>query len=229
MPLPEREDNNKKLTPSEIARQLEPFRQGAAEYIAPQSAPGCLPEMRCFDPNRCRCLRYVGTGEVPWKLGSATFSDTNNQSSTCRTNADCQLGPLLPSRAGNRHTTKGTTGSHTSRTVLSSWLEIPYGIRVDVDPCPGGGPCLGVTYQRTILAAAGGVPCRGVTQSWLEALDPDSYRSQMVSKDGKGAWDGLSCRDDPCCPNYFRYLERPVLMMAARQALYAFSVHYEDP
>ncbi len=43
----------------------------------------------------------------------------------------------------------------------------------------------------------------------MEAVDPNSYGS--VGEGGKRAWDGLSCREDTSSPNYFRYLERPVL------------------
>ena len=36
------------------------LRRGAGEFIAPQAAPGALPEMRCFGPNNCGCVKYEG-------------------------------------------------------------------------------------------------------------------------------------------------------------------------
>ncbi|KAK3370901.1 hypothetical protein B0T24DRAFT_667687 [Lasiosphaeria ovina] len=205
----------KRFTPTEMTHELHQFRKGTAEFIAPQSAPGSLPEMRCFDPNRCRCLRYVGSVNIPqhnWQLAHPTY-DNANQPLTCRTDENCRLGPLLPpsARALRGNDNKGKTGSHTAHTVLSYPSEPAYGIRIDVDPCAGGGRCLEITYRRTILvSASGGAPCYAITPSWIEAIDLDSYGHE-TGEDGRRSWDGLACREDPSCPNYVRYLERPVV------------------
>ena len=57
-------------TPAFLRQQLEGFRKGAAEFIAPESTLGRLGEMNCFDPNRCRCLYYAGMEQLPrgWQL-----------------------------------------------------------------------------------------------------------------------------------------------------------------
>ncbi|KAK3375641.1 hypothetical protein B0T24DRAFT_698012 [Lasiosphaeria ovina] len=63
----------KKLTPTVMTHLLQRFRRGApTEFIVPQSAPGPLPEMRCFDPNRCQCLYYAGGEERTCRVGGSS-------------------------------------------------------------------------------------------------------------------------------------------------------------
>lgn len=144
--------NNKtpRFTSTSISTHLNHFQTqqsgGAAEFLAPLSAPGSpLPEMGCFDPNRCHCLGYFNnSNKTPrgWRL----TRPKTVQPSTCRTSKNYQLGPLLDI---NNTTTTATTTTP-------------------------------------------------ITHSWIEALDP--YNPPP--------W---SCRKDPTCPNYFLYLERPLL------------------
>ncbi|KAK3345860.1 hypothetical protein B0T25DRAFT_520405 [Lasiosphaeria hispida] len=75
-------DRGKRLgsTPTEIAHQLQHFRRRApAEFIAPQSAPGYLPEMKCFDPSRCCCLTG-GTEPATCRFDDATHTSQTTQS-----------------------------------------------------------------------------------------------------------------------------------------------------
>jgi len=48
------------MSADEMAACLPELQRVAAEYIVPQLGPGTLPEMRCFDPNRCGCLDWGG-------------------------------------------------------------------------------------------------------------------------------------------------------------------------
>ncbi|KAK3935548.1 hypothetical protein QBC46DRAFT_297878 [Diplogelasinospora grovesii] len=204
--IPERSGDSKgrRFTPGEITDLLKEFRQGVAEFIVPQSAPGSLPEMRCFDPNRCRCLHYVAFKDVPWSGWQLARPAMNSSHQSCRTDARCRLPPLSPPFGGTsvKQGADRKTGSHISRTILGHLS----GTRIDINHCVGGGLCLDMTYRRFILLAARGEACHVVTPSWYESVDPASYR--LV--DGTKAYDGLSCRDDPECASYYRYLERPI-------------------
>jgi len=201
-------DGKKKLTPTEMTRLLKHFRRGTpAEFIVPQSSPGSLPEMRCFDPNRCRCLHYPGEEDVPggWQLARRQRREDRARNHS-RNQVCC-----FPSTGGDMGTT--ITGTHTSRCVLSRDSET----RMDIDACaaPVRGrlsSCLRITYRRSILIAAEGEECRAVTQSWYEAIDPGSYGGLALGGYEKRAFDVLACpHDDPACANYCRYLERPLM------------------
>ncbi|KAK3375618.1 hypothetical protein B0T24DRAFT_676543 [Lasiosphaeria ovina] len=127
------------------------FRRGApAEFLVPQSAPGPLPEMRCFDPNRCQCLHFAGEEDVPggWQL-SGRQSNGGARNQACRFPCD--------------NTSKMTAGTHTARTVLGGDSET----RIDIDACTAPAQrqssCLKITYQRSVAVAAQGHACRGVT------------------------------------------------------------------
>lgn len=88
-----------------------------------------------------------------------------------------------------------------SQTNLAPRSSTPYGIRISINPCPHpSSSCLEITYQRTIIVSNTMASPNAITHSWVEALDPNSY--------GALPW---SCRQDPACPNYFLYLERPIL------------------
>ncbi|KAK0639770.1 hypothetical protein B0T16DRAFT_463410 [Cercophora newfieldiana] len=219
MHLPKRPESGKRFTPTEIAHQLDRFRRGTpAECIAPQSAPGCLPEMKCFDPNRCRCLHYVGFDHISrgWRLARPT---PGNNFETCRTDDNARLHALL--RPGSRPHAATAPSAHTSQTLLSYPLQTPYGISISISSCstPDTQRCLNIIYRRTILIADHASRLREahnlpISHSWMEAIHPNSYR-RLMGDDGKDAWDGLACREDPSCANHWRYLERPVLRACA--------------
>ncbi|KAK3364345.1 hypothetical protein B0T25DRAFT_61510 [Lasiosphaeria hispida] len=214
-----------RMTPTNMVRLLKRFRRDApAEFIVPQSAPGCaLPEMRCFDPNRCRCLQYVGQEDMPGGLplarrqGGKGHIRCSNQA--CRFSSEGGGGGGNGDMAINIK-----TGTHTSRSVLGDGGDSE--TRIDIDPCTTatavttlvrGRPsppssCIEITYRRWILVAAEGEECRAVTQSWYEAVDPRSYAGVALGGDERTPFDVLACpRDDPACANYHRYSERPVM------------------
>jgi len=233
MHLPKLPDNRKRFTPTEIADQLNDFRCGTpAEFIAPQSAPGCPPEMKCFDPNRCRCLHYVGSDHISrgWRLARPTSprnNFTSGETTRCRTDDNARLSALIPPTSRSHHNTNinalTSTSTHTSQTLLNHPLQPRYGITISISPCstPDTQRCLKITYRRTILITSHPSGPRGppynlpISHSWMEAIHPDSYH-RLVGEDGKEAWDGLACREDPSCANYWGYLERPVLRGCGR-------------
>ncbi|KAK0733020.1 hypothetical protein B0T26DRAFT_669476 [Lasiosphaeria miniovina] len=176
------------------------------KLLASQHASGGE-EVACYYPSitlkgskNTACLHYAGEENLPgeWQLARRQSND-GAWNQACRFPRDDNLDTMAP-------------GTHTARTVLGGDLET----RIDIDACaiPTQGPsqcCLKITVRRSILVAAPGQVCRGVTQSWYEALDPGSYRGTVLPGYEKTAFDGLACpRDDPACANYCRYLERPV-------------------
>jgi len=203
--LLEQGDPGKKRTPAKMTRLLKRFRRGApAEFIVPQSAPGALPEMRCFDLTRCRCLHYAGAedmkGRWQWEEGGAGTSDFLGCGFVCEDGGD--MGAPM-------------TATHTTRCVVGRDSET----RIDINPCTAHArrqsqdegrlsQGLRMTYRRSILVAAQGVECRAVTQSWYEALDPGSYTGLiLVGDQATRPFDVLACPcDDPACANYCRYL-----------------------
>ena len=192
----------RRLSPGEMTRLLGEFRRGSpAEFIVPRSAPDSpLPEMRCFDPARCRCLHYVGREDLPkeWWGGK----DGGSGGETC-------CGSPSEGAAGM------IAGTHTSRCILSRDSET----QIDINPCGVRSSCLAITYRRTIQVAAAGEECRAVTQSWLEAIDPASYTGVAIGDEAR-PFDVLTCpHDDPACANYGRYLERPVVREFGRDDL----------
>ena len=129
----------------------------------------------------------------------------------CHADARCQLRPLVPSL---RRAAPEVAGSrHAVGTSLGHWS----GWRIDINACSGGGSCLEVTYRRFILVLPKRGACDVVPHSWYEAIDPDSYYHGHGSNSSRGnsktvkANDGLPCRDDLRCANYYRYLERPIV------------------
>jgi len=81
-----------------MTRLLKPFWCGAAQYIVPPSAPGPLPEKRCFDPNRCACLHYAGENIVSRAGIALTYTPIINSVAASQTpgwvKASVELTPL---------------------------------------------------------------------------------------------------------------------------------------
>lgn len=185
--LPELDDKQR-LSPELVHQKLEQdIRPGAAEHIAPELPPGRLPEMLCFDPNRCSCLSYPGNEQLG--RGWSLMPIQNIKFPTCRTDATQKLG------SGTHQAGLVTTGVTMNG---SSWL------MVRIRPCPISSQCLQVEYKRYITIVRHGHPPGYTNVGWCQALDPDSY-NLTEDKEGFGVfW----CRQKGCL-NYYRYIRRP--------------------
>jgi len=178
---------------------LRELRRGAAEYIFPQSRPGPLPEMRCFDPNRCACFEIGSRGAAATNRFSGWAGMPRRDGTDgCRSDASHRLFPLMA--ADNQDS------SHLAATNLNYAFKALGTCTVSVVTCRFE-PCLKVNYQRNILCGpAWQTEWRTVDYSWLEAMDPDSY-GLWRDESTKGV---LWCLDSDCT-NYYRYLERPLI------------------
>jgi len=242
-------DKYERLESIEMARLLAKFRQNnpPAEFILPQPGPGPLPEMRCFDPNKCRCLHYVGQENFSraengneldengnsWQLAPVPAEDMKrNMNYTCR---PCQRVSSSPvDKTDGVMTGLNTHGIHTARTIVHRNGGSHTHTQVDINPCMACPPtpthrggdsggqrpsCLAITYRRSILIAGEGEFSRAVTQSWFEAIDSRSHTGTVFPGDNEARpFDVLACPDDdPACANYFRYSHRPVVKEWWRQ------------
>ncbi|KAK3358004.1 hypothetical protein B0T25DRAFT_540740 [Lasiosphaeria hispida] len=220
LPLPEPVSSGR-YSVGDITDRLSLLRRGAAEYIAPQSGPGYLPEMRLFDPNRCSFLDYTGTPAGAGGLGAwslAPPSDHIHQS--CRTNLGSECLLRRPNPTGTTTGDQDNTpfGSHTARTFSGAGTGMqqrrpPYGLTLQAKACASSGSCLEVKYVNFILVAdTNDVRCKKVTHSWCEALSPESYNLAKDSENYGTLW----CLDKTCA-NYYRYVERPVVRKCRRK------------
>ena len=198
-----------------MEERIRDLRRGAAEYIVPQAAPGTLPEMRCFDPNKCGCLDY-GSRYPPNSLWAGTSGEDS-----------CLVDPsrrLLPLPAPSTGSTPSQINcdvnalSHFTRSRLSDALREFSGYSIKVRRCSASAQCLQVFYYRRIACGPAWQPeWRTVDYSWFEALDPDSY-SLFQDQDTRGA---LWCVD-PSCTNFYRYLGRPIVRKCCGPAIANF-------
>ncbi|TPX17698.1 uncharacterized protein E0L32_002799 [Thyridium curvatum] len=189
------------VTADEVRSALEKLRQGAAEFIAPERAPGRLLEMRCFDPNRCRCLSLPGMDQLPsgWYLspGGAHFDVR------CRGSPGGHLGPSMQAMSGDglvegsrrwiaaeQHTTKQM--SHTRYCLDTRTTQI------SLSGCISDKQCIVISYSSAIDVGHGSGAA--VSRAWHEALDPGSY----CLTDDSESYGVLWCWT-PGCQNYYRY------------------------
>ncbi|KAK3349695.1 hypothetical protein B0T25DRAFT_548729 [Lasiosphaeria hispida] len=209
LPLSEPASSGRHLV-DDLTDRLKLLRRGTAEYFAPQSRPGYLPEMRLFDPNRCDFLDYTGTPSGTgiggdWSL--APPSDSNTQSCRTHTGPGCSLRRPKDPRSRTTDEDGYAVGSHIMRTLFGMGRRLPYHLGVKARACSEGDRCLVLSYVRDIFVAdISDAGCRKVTHSWCEALDPDSYKLAEDSENEGTLW----CRNETCA-NYYRFLERPVM------------------
>ncbi|KAK3358087.1 hypothetical protein B0T25DRAFT_540917 [Lasiosphaeria hispida] len=220
LPLPEPASSGR-YSVGDMTDRLRLLRRGAAEYIAPQSGPGYLPEMRLFDPNRCNFLDYTGTPAGPGTEGSwslAPPSDSKNQSCRTHPGSGCSLRRLNP--AGGRTTDENgcRVGSHVMRTWFGLGTGrqapgLPYGLELQAEACGSDGRCLELLYKRDIVVAeVNDAGCRKITHSWCEAIQPESYKLAEDSENYGTLW----CFD-PTCANHCHFGERPVMRKCRRE------------
>ncbi|KAK3339788.1 hypothetical protein B0T25DRAFT_363488 [Lasiosphaeria hispida] len=217
LPLSELVSSGRHYSVGDITDRLRLLRRGAAEYIAPQSGPGYLPEMRLFDPNRCGFLDHTGTPTgtgVPGAWSLPVPSGSNNQSCRMHPGSGCLLRRPNPTGGRTQDEHGNIAGSHVVRTWFGRMV-LPYGLKLQAEACAsGGGRCLEVSYLRDVLVAdINDVECRKVTHSWCEALHPSSYNLAKDSENHGILW----CYDETCA-NYYRFVERLVMRKCRRKA-----------
>ncbi|KAK0715857.1 hypothetical protein B0H67DRAFT_252773 [Lasiosphaeris hirsuta] len=224
LPLPEPLSSGRRYSVGDITDRLILLRQqGAAEYIAPQSRPGYLPEMRLFDPNRCHgFLDYAGTPAGAGGLGAWSLaSPSDHLYQACRTNlgSECLLRHPNPIGTATEDQDGLPFGSHYVQTFSGAGTGTlggrpPYGLTLRAKACASSGSCIEVNYVNHILVAdTVDVRCKKVTHSWCEALSPESYN---LVQDGEN-YGTLWCWNGSCA-NYYRYVERPVVLKCRSNA-----------
>ncbi len=162
--------NNEAVSPKRLRQQLEQFRQGRAEFVAPEFPPGRLTEMNCFDPNRCSCLRYAGMEQLPrgWQLTQHLL-----RFSACRQNTDNRLGPLLAVPDDKQQSSNDK--KHFVAADMTKIQACGYSrIRISIEPCPVESRCLQILYYRFADITTAGHKSR-MSWAWCQMLDPHSY------------------------------------------------------
>lgn len=187
--LPEMDD--KEVLTAEFMHEKikQDLRPGAAEHIAPALSTGRIPEMGCFDPNRCCCLSYPGNE----RLGSAwSFMPIQDiKFPSCRVDPREKLG------WASHRTCLTTTGVKLNG---SSYIE------VDAQPCLANTDCLQVEYIRRIDIIPQGHAPGAANMGWWQAIDPGSYNLTSDTESFGVYW----CRQEGCA-NYFRYMRKPFI------------------
>ena len=178
--------------------------------------------MRCFDPNKFRCLHYVGRenfsraeNENGWHFALAEDME-RNMNYTCRQLQ--RISSSSPDKTNGDMTGLNTHGIHTARTIVHRNGGSHTHSQVDINPCMACPPThrggdsggqkpsrLAITYRRSILIAGEGEFSRAITQSWFEAIDPRSHTGTVFPGSNETKpFDVLACPDDdPACANYF--------------------------
>jgi hypothetical protein len=144
-------------------------QQGPADALVPMHSLGSLPEMVCFDPNKCRCLHYhAGDSQEDWEAPGA--ADGARQQSKLFLRDDCPAHQHRPS------------ASYT-RTNPGLWWSSEWTIRMR-QHWPREtltAPCLITTYRFTVnicnnkkwTSTSSFKP--HPTHAWFHALDPDTF------------------------------------------------------
>ncbi len=191
--------NNEVATPERLRQQLGQFREGVAEFIAPEFPPGRLMEMNCFDPNRCSCLRYAGMEQLPrgWQLTHRL----DGGFMACRKDPDNRLGPLLAVLDDKQKSTKGRC--HYVGNLTTGVADWGYSrIMLDIEPCPAESRCLQILYTRWTGITTADHKSR-ISWAWCQMLDPHSYNLL----DDAESFGILWCQQKGC-RNYYRYVRK---------------------
>lgn len=167
---------DKRVPASEIRALFAKHRRGPASVLLPSDPSSPVPEMRCFDPHECVCLRYEmghdnkARGE---EIRSTVFSPQYYRSYYGR---QCyESSHMLWRSQGARSHQLVRAGVH--------WQTLSN----------NGPPCLTSHYVRQILVCPWADGSRmNPPHEWLHAMDPDTY-DQAVPL----------CRDEGCM-NYTR-------------------------
>lgn len=199
-------DEKKPLTRRVLSKRLTQARTLGGYYIFPQTARGPIPELRCFDPNLCNCIKLDGAQLVDWVRAPAGPD-------TCRRREDRRLIWLF-GEAREEHAEKETTNHQLklfwnrhpgeTHTATSDFAAAHGGqeigrCRVEISPCPHMLRCLEIHYTR-YLELAPDIRSGTMGPQWFNSLDPESY-GLSADNEGYGVY---WCGDDECL-NYYNY------------------------
>lgn len=169
---------------------------GPANAIVPlYPASNSLPEMACFDPNTCHCLRYYDTAQDTHAPN--TLPDKIKPTHFIRD--DCPRSS--PDQDNHSHTRNEDTSSSQSITMHQHF---PRGFSHPA--------CLVTTYSRHILVLSARNQKHAdalnntklpPTHEWFHAMDPDTYDPPA----GRSIWP--VCRDKGCMNYYKRPMAVP--------------------
>lgn len=182
------------ITAAALRPRLAELRNNAGRFVCPPLAAGVgmdLPELRCFDPNSCDCIRFEGPQDV------LEFNDGGHTDRTeCLFPIESlsQLG--LESRVEQPKECEFKARSHgrwRRDTNTATYGPGKYNIRAQ--PCHSGSQCLVFRFSRGLDISSD----IGINPHWYQALDPDSY-SLTADRDG---FEVYWCRQERCC-NYYR-------------------------
>ncbi|CAG9949761.1 unnamed protein product [Clonostachys rosea f. rosea IK726] len=190
------------IKPEVLCKQLGQFRKGVAQFIAPRLPPGRLPEMSCFDPNRCDCLYFEGMDQLPDWPGPLP-SDLKIDS--CRTHPELRL-TALRNAAGDSKS--WPDGHMTSVPFIANYEYGASELRMFVEPCVTGDKrCLAIRYVRDIGLCYGTDKrpewLDHVTPAWCQALEPELDTEDLQAI-------GINWCPTRGCMNYYKYLRMAV-------------------
>jgi hypothetical protein len=193
------------ITPAILRQELDSFRQGTAEFLAPEIPPGRLAEMSCFDPNRCGCLAYPGQDKLSHRWQLAPLERIWQP--TCRAQPTRHLlcwGTYSGHEKGGAATKQPQTNGHLTRVVLlQRFADGQSTIDVEANQCSSGKSCLRMIYRRSITVIPLGHEPGLVSRGWFQALDPDSY----LLREDLESFGVLWCSHEGC-RNYYRYIKK---------------------
>lgn len=177
-------DSNCGSTMAEYFHPIIEIRENAGRFICPTTAPGLmmnLPELRCFDPNDCDCMRFEGLQHGVSFFGGGHTDPTHTLSPPDNLNASGHR-PLV----GLSEKCYCTLKMH-GKLRLNAAGTYGYGVadsNARILPCHNNGRCLVLRYRRRIPRKT---PRGDIDPHWYQSLDPDSY-NLTGDRDGLGVY-----------------------------------------
>ncbi|KAK3369526.1 hypothetical protein B0T24DRAFT_596264 [Lasiosphaeria ovina] len=206
-------EDDKPLTAQKLQSRLAGLRGIQAKFICTEVERGQQLELRLFDPNLCRCLRYAGM-DKKWRhpLDEALLLRSPRfKRRPCYSDPTRRLDPLLRAQT-DQPSGHDRINAHNRLQSEHRIVWLNYGLKngkidpfghaehgVIVAPCISGRDCIEVNYEMTMcLSRERGAPCMAL--NWFYYLDPDSHR---LTEDNEGL--GVYWCKEETCRNYYRY------------------------
>lgn len=190
------------------------FGQRGARFIVPERIPGSPPEMLCFDPNTCGCLRYETGREPEGVREEGESAVTLGQRPKCGNEAIWTLHKQVAHQLQTRHYyTFEQDGRNTSKIEIFQCRN-PDNKKKNKKQKASTSRCCTVTcYERNIFVGKITYKefCRpyrmlqdGPNHEWFHAVDRDSYeRATNVPRGNAYTYIRPSC-DQKDCTRYYR-------------------------